>query len=42
MKAIQFKEYGNPEVLQMVDVPIPSIRPGYVLVISKGCWCKFR
>lgn len=30
MKAIQFKEVGGPDVMQMVDVPKPELRPGMV------------
>lgn len=41
MKAIQFKEYGKPEVLQMVEVPMPTINPGYVLVKVKSAGVNF-
>jgi NADPH2:quinone reductase len=41
MKAIQFKEYGKPEVLQFVDVQIPSIKPGGVLVQVKAAGVNF-
>lgn len=41
MKAIQFKEYGKPEVLQIVNVPIPTIKPGYVLVKVKAAGVNF-
>jgi NADPH2:quinone reductase len=41
MKAIQFKEYGKPEVLQMVDAPMPTINPGYVLVKVKSAGVNF-
>jgi NADPH2:quinone reductase len=36
MKAIQFKEYGKPEVFQFVDVQIPPLKPGGVLVQVKA------
>jgi NADPH:quinone reductase len=32
MKAIQFKEVGGPEVMQIVDLPRPELRPGMVRV----------
>ncbi len=41
MKAIQFHEYGKPEVLQVVDVPIPSVQPGGVLVQVKAAGVNF-
>ena len=31
MKAIQIRETGGPEVLQLVDLPIPAPGPGQVL-----------
>ena len=30
MKAIQFKEIGGPDVMQLVDIPKPELRPGMV------------
>ena len=30
MKAIQFKEVGGPDVMQLVDIPKPDVRPGMV------------
>jgi NADPH:quinone reductase len=30
MKAIQFKEVGGPEVMQLVEVPKPEVRPGMI------------
>jgi NADPH2:quinone reductase len=30
MKAIQFKEVGGPDVMQLVEVPKPELRPGMV------------
>jgi NADPH2:quinone reductase len=32
MRAIQMTEYGGPEVLQLVDLPVPEPGPGEVLV----------
>jgi NADPH2:quinone reductase len=32
MRAIQMSEYGGPEVLQLVDLPVPQPGPGEVLV----------
>jgi NADPH2:quinone reductase len=41
MKAIQFKEYGPPEVLQVVELPMPTLKPGYVLVQVKAAGVNF-
>ncbi|NRD77873.1 NADPH:quinone oxidoreductase family protein [Bacillus sp. BRMEA1] len=41
MKAIQFKEYGKPEVLEIVDIPIPEIKPRSVLVQVKASGVNF-
>ena len=32
MKAIIAKKYGPPEQLQLLDIPIPSPKPGEVLI----------
>src|SRR4051794_951916 len=32
MRAIQVQEFGGPEVLRLVDVPVPEPGPGEVLV----------
>src|ERR1700734_99441 len=32
MKAIQIFETGGPEVLQLVDLPVPSVGPGQLLL----------
>ncbi len=37
MKAIVFQKHGGPEVLQFIDAPTPTIRPGEVLVRVKAC-----
>jgi NADPH2:quinone reductase len=41
MKAIQFSEYGKPSVLQLVDVPKPSLQPGGVLVQVNAAGVNF-
>jgi NADPH:quinone reductase-like Zn-dependent oxidoreductase len=44
MKAIRFHTYGGPEVLQLEDVPVPSVQAGEVLVrvyaagVNPGDW----
>lgn len=41
MKAVVFKEFGGPEVLQYVDLPIPIPDPGQVLVKMRAAGvCK--
>jgi NADPH:quinone reductase len=32
MRAIQISRFGGPEVLEMADIPVPSVKPGQVLV----------
>src|SRR6476620_11522941 len=32
MKAITFAEYGNPDILQLSDLPDPKVGPGEVLI----------
>jgi NADPH:quinone reductase len=41
MKAVQFMEYGKPEVLKVVEVPKPTIRPRGVLVQVKAAGVNF-
>lgn len=41
MKAVQFSEYGKPDVLQMVEVPVPELKEGYVLVQVKAAGVNF-
>jgi NADPH:quinone reductase-like Zn-dependent oxidoreductase len=36
MKAVQIKEYGAPEVLQLVEAPVPGIQPNEVLIKIKA------
>ena len=41
MKAVVFEEFGGPEVLQYVDLPIPVPGPGQVLVKMRAAGvCK--
>lgn len=37
MKAVQIAAHGGPEVLELVDLPEPSIRPDEVLVRVRAC-----
>lgn len=32
MKAIQFGQHGSPDVLQLVELPKPQLKPGQVLI----------
>ena len=41
MKAIQFKEVGGPEVMQMVDIPKPELRPRMVRVRNQAIGINF-
>lgn len=41
MKAIQFREYGKPDVLQVVDKESPELKPGFVLVKVKAAGVNF-
>ncbi|BCW52191.1 oxidoreductase (plasmid) [Arthrobacter sp. StoSoilB13] len=36
MKAITYSEYGNPDVLELTDQPMPKVGPGMVLVKVKA------
>jgi len=36
MKAVQFAQYGDPDVLQVREVPDPTPRPGNVLIQVKA------
>ena len=36
MKAIQFNEYGGPEVLQVVDIDGPHAGPGQVRIAVRA------
>jgi len=48
MKAVQFSEYGSPEVLQVVDVDEPHAGPGQVRIavraagVNPSDWMKLR
>lgn len=41
MKAIQFHEFGEPEVLRLEDVPIPEPKQGEVLIRVHACGINF-
>jgi NADPH:quinone reductase len=41
MKAIQIRETGGPEVLQLVDLPIPAPGPGQVLIRVESTGMNF-
>ena len=32
MKALTYARYGGPEVLELTDLPLPKVPPGWVLV----------
>ncbi|MFD1049824.1 NADP-dependent oxidoreductase, partial [Kibdelosporangium lantanae] len=36
MKAVQFKQYGGPEVLELVDLPDPHPAPGQVRITVRA------
>ena len=38
MQAVGFSEFGGPEVLRLVSLPVPSPGPGQVRVRSEGLW----
>jgi NADPH2:quinone reductase len=41
MRAVQFDTYGPPDVLQVVEVPVPTLKPGHVLVQVKAAGVNF-
>lgn len=41
MKAIQIRRFGGPEVLELVDLPVPSPGPGEVLIRVGACGVNF-
>lgn len=41
MKAIQIKELGGPEVMKLVDIPKPEVRPKMVLVRNHAVGINF-
>ncbi|HEY1849520.1 MAG TPA: quinone oxidoreductase [Candidatus Binataceae bacterium] len=41
MKAIQFKEIGGPDVMQLVDIPKPELRPGMVRMHVRASGINF-
>ncbi len=32
MRAMTYPEYGNPDILQLTDVPVPKVGPGSILI----------
>ncbi len=41
MKAVQFEKIGGPEVLKVVDIPKPEVRPGMVLIRNHAAGLNF-
>lgn len=41
MKAIQFHEYGDPNVLRLEDIPVPEPKPGEVLIRVQATGVNF-
>ncbi|WP_374946449.1 zinc-binding alcohol dehydrogenase family protein [Agreia sp.] len=41
MKAVQISEYGSPEVLTVVDLPVPTPGPGQILVKVEAAGVNF-
>jgi NADPH:quinone reductase len=41
MKAIQYDRFGGPEVLEYVDVPVPSPAAGEVLIETTAVGVNF-
>lgn len=41
MRAVRFEQTGGPEVLQVVDVPVPEVRPGAVLIRHQAIGVNF-
>jgi NADPH2:quinone reductase len=41
MKAVQISRFGGPEVLEVVDIPVPSPAPGQVLVRVRAAGINF-
>ena len=41
MKAVQYHEFGGPEVLSVADVPVPQPGPGQVRIRVKACGVNF-
>ena len=41
MKAIRVEQYGGPEVLRLVDVPIPEPGPGELLIRVEAAGVNF-
>lgn len=41
MKAIQFHEFGDPDVLRVVDIPVSEPKPGEVLIRVQATGVNF-
>jgi len=41
LKAIQFSEYGKSDVLKVIDMPKPEVKPGFVIVQVKAAGINF-
>ena len=41
MKAVQFDRAGGPEVIRVVDLPIPTPEPGEVRIKVEACGLNF-
>ena len=41
MKAIMFEKVGGPEVLQLLDMPKPDVKPGTVLIRNHAAGLNF-
>jgi len=41
VKAVQFEKIGGPEVLKLVDIPTPDVRPGMVLIRNHAAGLNF-
>jgi NADPH:quinone reductase len=41
VKAVQFEKIGGPEVLKLVDIPKPEVRPGMVLIRNHAAGLNF-
>jgi NADPH2:quinone reductase len=41
VKAVQFEKIGGPEVLKLVDIPKPDVRPGMVLIRNHAAGLNF-
>ena len=42
MKAVLCDEYGSPDVLKLVDLPAPEMKPGHVRVSIRAAGVNFQ